>query len=228
MLCVPPVAAWAAAMTLVVSVASAESTFSTYRGIALGDALPAVAESLKLNLSDVTLVHESPSLIQELTWRPHQLVSGVTLPPDPLWDAVLTFHRGLLVRIIVTYDDNRTRGLTDADLRELFGEVYGSSMLPSRSTEPTAVLRSGADTIGRWADADTIVVLRRESYPKLLKLTILATVPGLEMQEAMAEAVRLAAIGAPARELARQTTAAAAVRDRDEKTRVQNRAAFKP
>lgn len=48
------------------------------------------------------------------------------------------------------------------------------------------------------------------------------------LQEAIADGVRLHAADAPVRDLARRTAEAAAIQARDEKTRRDNKAKFKP
>ena len=102
------------ATAFVLPVASAESVFSRYRGVTLDDSVQMVVDHLKAALSDVKVVHARPTLVQQLSWRPRQFVSGASIEPDPMAEMLLTFHLGRLVRIAVIYDRNRTAGLTDA------------------------------------------------------------------------------------------------------------------
>ena len=112
----------------------ASPVFSHYRGVTLGDSLATVMTELKADAASVKALHEVPSLIQELTWRPQRYISGQAVTADPLAEMVLTFHVGQLVRIAAIYDRDRVHGLTDADLRELVGAVYGVALLTSRDT----------------------------------------------------------------------------------------------
>ena len=48
---------------------------------------------------------------------------------------VLTFYEGRLARIAVTYDRERTQGLTNADLHEAITSLYGASLLLSVPTD---------------------------------------------------------------------------------------------
>ena len=211
--------------------ASAESILSRYRGITLGDSVQSVADRLQLPVTEVTVVHERPSLVQQLTWRPHRFISGTTLNPEALAEMVLTFHVGRLARIAVTYDRERIAGLTNTDLLEATSDVYGTAMLASTPTAmqtPTVPAASDQEVIGRWRDAESIVVLWREPYPDRVGLLLTSITGDLASQEAIAEGVRLDAAGAPARDLARRDAAAAAVVMRDEKTRRENKATFKP
>lgn len=215
-------------MSLVLPAASAEPVLSHYRGVALGDSVQVVIDRLQVVASDVKVVHERPTAVQELTWRPHRFVSGASVEPDPLAEMVLTFHAGRLARIAVSYDRERTQGLTNADLHEAMGSLYGASMLISTPTQPTISPSSERQTIGRWEDAETLLLLWREHYPNRVGLTITSIAGDLALQEAIVDGVRLHAAEGPMRDLARRAAEAAAVQARDEKTRRDNKATFKP
>jgi hypothetical protein len=217
------------AASFVLPVASAESPLSRYRDISLGDPVQVVVDHLKVPLTDVKVVHDRPTLVQELTWRRHRSVSGATVQPDPLAEMVLTFHLGRLVRIAVSYDRERTAGLTDADLNEALTSTYGTSMLLSRRTTPAVLIESSEpEPIGSWSDPDTLVVLWRQAYPDRVRLTLTSLVDDLAMQAASAEGVRLEKTEAPARDLARRDAEAAAARTQAENVRRANKATFKP
>jgi hypothetical protein len=142
---------------------------------------------------------------------------------------LLTFHLGRLVRIAVTYDRERTAGLTDADLNEALTSTYGTSILLSRRTTPAVLIESSEpEPIGSWSDPDTLVVLWRQAYPDRVRLTITSLVDDRAMQEASAESVRLEKSEAPARELARRDAEAATALTQAENVRRSNKATFKP
>ena len=157
-------------------------------------------------------------------------MSGSTVAPDPLADMVLTFHLGRLVRIVATYDRERTVGLTDADLEELLSEAYGVALLRSTLREVPSADSSLAPrrTVSLWADADTTVGLWREEYPARVGLTISETAADRALQQAIADGARLAAAEAPQREREKQAAAKAAVKERDAQIRLENKAKFKP
>src|SRR5689334_473982 len=106
----------ALAMAFAFPAPSAESVFSVYRGVALGDSVEVVVDHLKAEPSEVKILHARPTLVQQLTWRPRQFVSGTRIEPDSLAEMSLTFHLGRLARIAVVYEHDRTEGLTDTDL----------------------------------------------------------------------------------------------------------------
>lgn len=216
------------AMAFVFPVASAESVFSRYRGVTLGDSVQVAVDYLKAAPSDVKVVHTRPTLVQQLSWRPRRFVSGTRIEPDALAEMLLTFHLGRLARIAVIYERDRTEGLTNADLHDVLSGVYGTSMLLSTPVGTTILSSANLQTIGRWGDSETLVVLWREAYPDRVRLTITAIDADRAMQEAIVDGARLDTSEAPARDLARRAAEAAAVRARDENIRRDNKAAFKP
>jgi hypothetical protein len=210
--------------------ASPPALLSRYRDVSLGDSIQTVVERLQLAASDVKVLHERPSAVQELTWRTRPFVSGTNVAPDPLAEMVLTFHVGRLARIVATYDRERTVGLTDVDLEELLSEVYGVPLLRSSASQTSVPVgvQTRRNTIAAWADADATMVLWREDYPRRIGLTIasLTAEPGL--QQAIVDGDRLTATEAPQRERAKTAAAAAALKDRDSQIRLANKARFKP
>lgn len=204
----------------------ATTVFSHYRGVTLGDSVATVLKQLGAEAANLKVLHERPSLVEELTWRPQRYVSGLTVTADPLAEMTLSFHMGQLVRIAATYDRDRTHGLTDADLRELVEDVYGLALLPSRPTtaNPSAERR----VIGSWGDGETRVVLWSDDYPRRSGLTISAHGAAARMDEAVAIGAGLAAAEEPLRRRALEASAAAAIVDREAVIRAQNKARFKP
>jgi hypothetical protein len=215
-------------LTLVVPSTSAETVLSQYRGVTLGESMQVVVDRLHLVASDIKVVHERPTVVQEVTWRPHRFVSGTTVDPDPLSEMVLTFHAGRLARVTAIYDRERTKGLTNADLHDVLGSVYGPSLLVAVPTQRTVTPPADRQTIAHWEDAETELLLWRENYPNRVGLTITSIVGDLALQEAIADGVRLTSAEAPARDLARRSAEAAATLARDEKIRLENKAKFKP
>jgi hypothetical protein len=202
-----------------------DGEWSRYRVVTLGDSVATTIARLEIVEPTVKVLYERPSLIQELTWRPHRFISGASVSPDPLGDLVLTFMEGKLVRITATYERDRTEGLSDADFLDLLGATYGLPRLPTRATG--AVRFEPRRTIANWGDDDALVRLWSEDHPRRVGLTITSPAD-IAMQAAIANGIIVERDAAPARELARQAAAAAAVKERDAKTRLVNKANFKP
>lgn len=204
----------------------ASPVFAHYRGVTLGDSLATVKTHLGAEPTTITVLHEKPSLIQELAWRPQRFISGVTVTPDPLSEMVLTFHQDRLVRIVAIYDRDKTRGLTDADMLELITSIYGPALLPSG----VAVVnpKDPRKQIGTWSDINTRVVLWSEEHPRRLGLTISADGDAARLDEAAASGAALVAAAEPLRRRLLEEAAAAAIVDREAKIRAENKAKFKP
>jgi hypothetical protein len=222
------------AASLQVSAASPE-LLSRYRDVMLGDSLETVVQRLQVAATDVKVLHAAPSLVEEITWKPHRFVSGSTVTADPLAELVLTFHVGRLARIVAIYDRERTAGLTDADLDELLSDAYGMALLrttpapssPEMSPEVRS-LTAGRRTISTWADDATTVILWREEYPQRVGLTITSTAADGVLQAAIVSGSALTATNAPQRARDKQATDAAAAKERAAQIRTQNKARFKP
>ena len=214
------------AAVMAVQVVSASPVFSRYRGVSIGDSVSVVVASLHMMPSDVAIVHARPDMIQQLTWRPNQFVTGRTAAPDAVAEMVLTFHLGRLARLVATYDRDRTEGLTNADLRDSFTTIYGTSMLAST---PGGVRSSGdPEIIGQWGDGETLVVLLREAFPRRLTVTVSSVAADRLLRDALASGARLDATEAPTRDMVRRLSEALAREQRDEQSRVDNKTAFKP
>lgn len=202
-----------------------DSQWSRYRGVTLGDSVATAVERLAIVEPTIKVLYEGPSLIQELTWRPHRYISGLAMTSDPLGELVLTFIEGRLVRMTATYDRDRMEGLSDADLLELLGTTYGLARIPSRA--PALIRAEPRRTIGNWGDDEALVRLWSEDHPRRVGLTITSP-EDAALQTALANGLIAERDAAPQRERARQAAEAAALKEREEKTRLANKTNFKP
>jgi len=217
-----------AMVAVVPAMQAAAPSLSRYRTVTLGDTVATVTERLQLTGSNVKVLYEHPVLVQEATWRPNHFVSGAVVEPDPLAEIVMTFYADRLARIVATYGRDRTQGLTDADLLELLSDAYGAPMLQSTHRAPLLTPTAPRHVIATWADDDARVLLWREDYPRLVGLTITATIDDAKLQQANVEAAQAATLSAPERERATQAAAAAAIKEREARIRLENKAKFKP
>ena len=216
------------AMSLTAPVIAAEPVLSQYRGVTLGDSIKVVVDRLQMAASDVKVVHERATLVQELSWRPRSVFGGLSGEADSVSEMILTFHDGKLAQISVTYDRARTQGLTNQDLQEAMVRTYGTSLLASTPTQPAIAAPALRQPIGRWEDAETLLILWREQFPNRVGLTITSIAGNGALQQAIADGVRNDLAEAPAREVARRAAEAAAIKERDEKIRLDNKTKFKP
>jgi hypothetical protein len=91
---------------------------SRYREFQLGTNLPAVAKQIRVKPSEAKAIHERPAVIQELEWRAPFTDSSPSL--DSVGNILFRFYNGELYRLVVTYDRERTEGMTAEDIVEAF------------------------------------------------------------------------------------------------------------
>ena len=204
-----------------------------YRDYRLGNNLTRVAALAKVSAAGAKTVHQRPSLIQELEWRPPYVATGSTITPsDPVQRIVFTFYDDQLFRLVISYDRARTNGLTDADMIEALSATYGVALLqPSSKNVPAltpSLLGELGAPIAQWAGADYWVGLYRSSFVSDFRVVVSS--PQLEAlaRTATVEAVRLDQREAPQREVDRKQKEADETRTAQEKARLANKATFKP
>src|SRR5438270_10513028 len=73
---------------------------STYRGFQLGMGLNAAVQHSGMDRSEVTLIHERPARIQELSWHPDRFFRAAA-ESNPVEKVVFSFYQGRLFRMVV-------------------------------------------------------------------------------------------------------------------------------
>lgn len=203
---------------------------SRYRDFALGSNLAAVTSANSAVAADATTLHERPAKIQEFVWRAPYVRTGRELA-DPVHDVVFGFYNDQLYQVVVTYDRERTEGLTNDDVVELLSKTYGLPALayprPVLSA-PAANVPSGAVVVARWETAESSLTLLRGTYSFEYQLVLMSTPLATQARNAIAEAITLNAAEAPQRETARRDKEVADGRAALDKARVANKAAFRP
>jgi hypothetical protein len=203
-----------------------------YRDFVLGSRLSAVTTQVKASASEATVVHERPALIQQLQWRQPYFIAGSNeTQTDPVEQIAFSFYNDQLYRLVIDYDRQRTKGMTDADMVRALSEAYGPAMKPKAKATQAAASRSDVDTgmsISRWGTDDYSVVLFRASFGEGFQVVVTSTALDALARTADAQAVRQDQREAPERAIAQQKKAAEDARLSLEATRATNNAAFKP
>ena len=202
---------------------------SRYRAYVLQSSLDSVAATSGARTADATTLHERPARIQQLEWRAPYVYSRDTLA-DPVQEITFTFYNDALYQVIVTYDRDRTEGLTNSDIVESVSAAYGMPSLAPAKTRTSAPAEAFPDSIvlARWETPDSLLTLVRGSYTSEFQLILISKPLSTRARNAVREAVRLDAIEAPRREAEqhkKEASNAGAARD---KTRIANKAAFRP
>ena len=109
---------------------------SRYRAYVLDSSLESVLAASGARAADAKTLHERPAKIQELEWRAPYVRSRRELA-DPVRGAVFSFCDDALYQVVVSYDPDRTDGLTNSDIIESLTAVYGEPVLKSARTPTT-------------------------------------------------------------------------------------------
>jgi hypothetical protein len=217
-----------AALSLFGNVAFAQDV-SRYRDYVLESTIESVAATSGARATDAKTIHERPAKIQELEWRAPYASSG-SAPADPVRGIVFTFLDDALYQVIVSYDRDRTDGLTNNDIIGTLTAAYGPPVLRSATPQPTRPAAAHPDTIAlaQWETAQASLTLVRGTYTPDFQLILLSKPLSLRARNATREAIRLDAAEAPQRELDQRKQDAAAASAARERTRTTNKAAFRP
>jgi hypothetical protein len=211
-----------------------------YRDFTLGSSVARLVGQVGAAPADITLVHQRPALMQDLRWRAPYPRGDATAPKaDPVQQIVFSFSNDQLFRMMVDYDRNLTDGMTDADMIAALSEQYGAPLTsarplttsPTRSTggpAPTQATGEWTTAVAQWGDGDRLVVLLRRAFTAGFQVAITSARLESFATAAGAEAIRLDASEAPARDLVRQQQDTEQARIAQEKARAANKAAFRP
>lgn len=203
---------------------------SRYRDFSLGMTLAAVAKQTDPGQSDITVVHERPVLIQEMNWRlPPALDSSSAA--DPVESIVFSFYNGELFRMVVNYAQERTEGLSEADLIKVISATYGTAARPAGKTTQISLSLTDAASdrvIARWETPQYSVTLVRSSGDASFGMLLLSKELNSKARTAAADATRIEEREAPQKEIARLKQQDDDERDARAKTKLENQAAFRP
>ena len=209
-----------------VQVASAQD-LSRYRGYTLDSSLESVIASSGARADRATTLHRRPATIQELEWRAPY--SGVGAVADPVKEIAFSFYNDALYQLTVSYDREKTAGLTNKDLVDSLSVTYGTPT-PRSAGNRAGRLMAPADTVvvAQWEDGSASVTLLKDLYSPLFQLRLVSKPLMTLALGAIREATRLDAIEAPRAAAALRDKTAADEKAALDKTRTQNRATFKP
>ena len=209
-------------------VASAQDR-SRYRAYVLESSLDSVVVASGARGADAKTLHERPATIQQLEWRAPYIDSRHT-QADPVREIAFTFYNDALYQVIVNYDRDRTEGLTDSDIVESLSTAYGVPTLASARmrTSPPAEALPDSIVLARWESADSLLTLTRGSYTPVFQLILVSKPLSARARNAIRDANRLDAMEAPRREAEQRKREAGDARAARDKTRLKNKAAFRP
>lgn len=182
---------------------------SRYRNFELGSDVASVSTAAGVPASGARTIHQRPAVLQDLEYRPSRWAAGSTAPStDPVEQIAFSFYNNQLFRIVVDYGQNRTEGMTVADMIEAISTVYGPR-LPQTSRAParaaTRLESESGSPVARWGDNQHAIVLYlTSSYRAAYRLVVTDVGRDDLARAAETQALRLDDQEAPQRELARQ------------------------
>lgn len=202
---------------------------SSYREFQLGTNLPVIAKQAGLETSAAKVIHERPALIQELTWH-SPLSFGSSPQTDSVKTTVFTFYNGQLSRLVISYDPNKTKGLTDEDLVEAISAKYGTGIRPAaeKTVSSSQEYNNNERVIAVWEDSQYAFTLFRSPYQAAYGVIGVSKQLDSVAQAAKAEAIRLDQQEAPARETKRRQKLDGDERASQERARIENKPTFRP
>src|SRR6266498_404015 len=202
---------------------------SRYRKFQFGTSLLAVAKQAHMKPSEATVVHQCPALIQELNWHA-QTYSAPPSQADSARDILFSFYNGELFRIVVTYDKDRTEGMTAEDIVEAVSAIYGTATRPAVEINLSSnhLYSNGEKGIARWEDSQISLNLFHSRFQSTFGLVMHSKRLDALALAAIIESIRLDKQEAPHREVERQKKKDEETRSRQEAARLVNKAPFRP
>jgi hypothetical protein len=154
--------------------------------------LSAVAKQTGMNLAETKTIHQRPAMIQELWWqRPLRASSPQT---DPVREVVFSFFNGNLFRMMVSYDSDRTEGLTDDEMIQTISKKYGIAARPVATMvrfSSSRIYNDQEKVIARWENSQYSYNLFRSSNQPTFGMLIFSKRLDALAQAAIVESIRL-------------------------------------
>jgi hypothetical protein len=177
---------------------------SMYRNFSFGMTVADIAKQIDQKPANAAVVHERPALIEELTWLPIQPYD-LSRPAEPVDQILFSFYNGALYRMLVTYEDSATKGLTDEDMIRAVSAKYGVATRPVAAVVNFPMNPSYKATekvIARWEDSQYSLNLFR-SYGDTFAVVMFTKQLDAQAGISIAESVKLEQQEAPQKEAAR-------------------------
>jgi hypothetical protein len=182
----------------------AAQDLSKYRSFSLGAGVGSISKQIDATPNDINVIHQSPVLIQELTWWP--VTSGEPIRRAEAVEQVkFSFLNHELYRIVATYQDTATKGLTADDMVRAISATYGTATRPAADvTAPAQPTYSSVDVqLAIWENSEYSVVLSHSPLSDSFQLTLESKKLNGEAEAAIVAAVAQETEDAPGKETAR-------------------------
>src|SRR5216684_5607582 len=165
---------------------------SKYRDFSLGMSLPELSSQVDLRPLQTKLIQKRPAVIQELTCWPGGS-SDYSFQADSVWQIFFSFYNGQLFRILVTYDQDATHGLTAEDMVQAISTKYGTATRTAGEISfPTNELyRTTEKVIARWEDSQYSINLVRSRFLNSFALVMFSKRLDGQAEAAIAKSLKM-------------------------------------
>jgi hypothetical protein len=177
---------------------------SKYRNFSFGMNTATVLNLAEEKPGELATIHEQPALIQELSWYP-PLPFASPRPAEPVQKVLFSFYNGELYKMVVTYDGDAIKGLTNEDMIRILAAKYGTATRPATEVSVPSDDSYGAkeNVIARWEDPQYSLNLFRSSMLDTFEIVLSAKALDSKAAAAISESVKLELQEAPQKEAAR-------------------------
>jgi len=198
---------------------------SKYRNFSLGMSLPELSNQVDLRPLRTKLIQKHPAVVQELAYWPGGS-SDHSRQADSVWQIFFSFYNGELFRILVTYDQDATHGLTAEDMVQAISTKYGTATRPAGEISfPTNELYRTTEKVNaRWEDSQYSINLVRSRFLNSFALSMFSKRLNAQAEAAIARSIKLEGQEDPQKEIDRQKKKT----DDLEAARQKNRKMFRP
>jgi hypothetical protein len=182
---------------------------SKYRNFSFGMTVTDISKQIDQTPANAAVLHERPALIEELTWLPPQPYSSLR-PAEPVDQILFSFYNGALYRMLLTYENSATKGLTEEDMIRIVSAKYGVATRPVAAVVNFPMNPSYKATekvIARWEDSQYSLNLFR-SYVDTFAIVMFTKQLDAQAGISIAESVKLEHQEAPQKEAAQVKKAA--------------------
>jgi hypothetical protein len=201
--------------------------FANYRGFQFGMSVSKAAEQAGMKASEAKTEHQRPVLIQALDFQPNLFHSSVA-KDDPVSEITLSFLDGELFRMAVVYDRYKVDGMTTDDMIQALSKTYGTATKPTAEIAYHSYYAEAAPVIARWEDSQYSYNLVRAEDRSTFALVLYSKALDARAHTGMVEAARLDVLEGPQREADRVKKQTAENETLQEKSRLANKASFRP
>jgi len=181
-----------AAITILVCVSMTHAQdLSQYRTFAFGASVASISKQLD-RPNEAQTIHQQPALIQELTWYP-PLPLGSSRPAEPVQKILFSFYNGALYKMLLVYDNEAIKGLTDEDMIQIVSAKYGDATKPVATIDfPIDPMYTTSEKVmARWENSHYSMNLFRSSIEDTFAIIMLDKRVDALADVSIAESVKL-------------------------------------